>query len=515
MHNVLIFEALYFLVAAWLAVYGLNALYLALLRKYHQPASGDDTMTASDDWPPVTVQLPVYNERYVIERLLIAVSELDYPRDRLEIQVLDDSDDITSEIIAGFVRDQQAGGLNIHHIQRPERTGFKGGALAHGFHISLGEYIAIFDADFIPAPDTLKRILPHFQDDVQIGCHQARWGHLNPDTSWLTRSQAAGIDGHFLVQQETRSKERLFLNFNGTAGIWRRACIEDSGGWQGDTLTEDLDLSFRAQLRGWRILYLPNIIVPGELPATINAFKRQQFRWAKGSIQTARKLLLPLWRSRQPLRIKLTSTIHLTNYLVHPLILLNLLLTLPILFSQNPLLQLVPLFTIAALGPILMYWIAMEINAKSRTNRFSTLAMLLVMGMGLSLNNTHAVLEALLGIHSSFLRTPKFNIRGGSASLQHQEYRIPVTGMILLEILLALYAIILLVFTLHLGVWRYVFWLPLYIAGFCYIAGLGLYQSIQPRSPQNQKTARIRLPLNRIPSPAPVSENATENIPGD
>lgn len=511
----MILEILYLVVAAWLAIYGINALYLALIRKYHQPASGDETKTSADNWPYVTIQLPIYNERYVIERLLQAAAELDYPRDRLEIQVLDDSDDITSKIIARFVSDQRALGLNIHHIQRPDRSGYKGGALAHGLNLSRGDYIAIFDADFTPAPDTLKQILPHFQGDPLIGCLQARWGHLNPDTSWLTRSQAAGIDGHFLIQQETRSKERLFLNFNGTAGIWRRACIEDAGGWQGDTLTEDLDLSYRAQLRGWRILYLPNINVPGELPALITAFKRQQFRWAKGSIQTALKLMLPLWRSRQPLRIKITSSVHLTNYLVHPLILINLLLTLPILFTHSPLLRLVPLFTIAALGPIFMYWLAMEINGKPHRTRFITLGMLLILGMGLSLNNSRAVLEALFGIRSSFLRTPKFNIHGDSTSLKKVDYQVPINWMTMLEILLALYALIILVLSFYLGAWRFVFWLPLYIAGFSYVAGLGLYQSIQSRSSQYQKSSVGMSFQKQVYSSSQVPENPAESMPGD
>lgn len=503
------------MIAVWLAVYGFNALYLALIRVYHQPASHPKTPPDINQWPSVTVQLPVYNERYVIGRLLNAVVELDYPPDCVEIQVLDDSDDITSGIIAAFVHQKRLAGVNIHHIQRHTRIGYKGGALSHGMTIARGDYIAIFDADFIPAPDTLKKIIPHFYGEPSIGCIQARWGHVNPATSLLTRSQAAGIDGHFLVQQETRSREHLFLNFNGTAGVWRRACIQNAGGWQGDTLTEDLDLSYRAQLRGWRILYLPDITIPGELPVLITAFKRQQFRWAKGSIQTARKLLIHLWRSRQPLRIKLTSTIHLTNYMVHPLILLNLVLTLPVLLSRSPMLDLMPLFSIAALGPILMYWIAMGNSGKSRAARLPTLVMLLVTGMGLSLNNTLAVLEALLGIRSSFLRTPKFNIHGSNPSFLRKEYQVPVDRMTLIEILLAFYALIVLVFAFHLDAWRFIFWLPVYIASFGYVAGLGLYQSIQSHSFQNTKFARSMSFLNPVSSPSQVPENPAERLPGD
>ena len=476
-------EILYLVVAAWLAVYGFNALYLTIIRRLRYKPAPEIRQDAGQDWPAVTVQLPIYNERYVAKRLIRAVAALDYPADRLQIQVLDDSDDITTEIIARLAARLEACGTDIQHIRRPDRTGYKGGALQYGLQHARGEFIAIFDADFLPEADTLKRILPHFSNEPQVGCIQARWGHINPDSSWLTRSQAAGIDGHFLVQQETRSAERLFLNFNGTAGVWRRECIEEAGGWQGDTLTEDFDLSYRAQLLGWRISYLPHVCVPGELPVHINAFKRQQFRWAKGSIQTALKLLPDLWRSHQPLHIKVTSTIHLTNYMVHPLILLNLLLTLPIVLSQSPLLHIVPVFTLAAVGPIFMYWFSMGAQGRSRSGRTAQLGMLLITGMGLSLNNARAVLEAILGINTSFLRTPKFDVHGDGDTIAKKDYRLPLDSLVILEILLAIYSFTLLIFVINMGVWRLILWLPLYIGGFSYVAGLGLYQSRQSHSP--------------------------------
>jgi len=257
-------------------------------------------------------------ELHTVERLLNAAAGLDYPRDRLEIQVLDDSIDATRRVAALTVARLQRQGIDVVHITRPDRAGFKAGALATGLAEAKGELIAIFDADFLPPPDFLRRVVPHFADPT-VGCIQTRWGHLNRDYSPFTQVQALGVDGHFVVEQTARSRAGLFINFNGTAGVWRRACIEDAGGWQGDTLTEDLDLSYRAQLRGWRMGYLPDVVVPAELPAQISAFKRQQARWAQGSIQTALKLLGPLLRSAQPWSVKLEGVVHLTSYLVHPM----------------------------------------------------------------------------------------------------------------------------------------------------------------------------------------------------
>lgn len=471
-----ILEIIYVISAALLAVYGYNSLILAWIRaRRYQPVPIKD-VGVGYEWPLVTIQLPVYNERYVAERLINTVGKLDYPSHRLHIQVLDDSTDITAEIVAEAVTVQQSRGLDIVHIRRPERVGFKGGALEFGLNSAKGDYVAIFDADFLPPPSFLKELVPYFDDDPHIGCLQARWGHLNPDSSWLTRAQANGIDGHFIVEQGVRSNSKVFLNFNGTAGIWHRACIQDAGGWHHDTLTEDLDLSYRAQLRGWKIRFIPHVIAPAELPVHINALKRQQFRWAKGSIQTARKLLGQLWRSNNPLLIKLEGTIHLTNYIVHPLILLNLALTLPLVSSQSPILWITPLFTVAALGPLLMYWVAMGYEGKNRIERISNLAMLVVMGMGLSLNNTRAVAEALLGNQSSFLRTPKFNLLGRKQSVQRSEYTLPIDPNAWIEALIAFYALGLLFYVITNGVWSLVGWILLYASGYGYIASLNFRQ---------------------------------------
>ncbi len=472
-------EILYTFTVVLLAVYGFNALALSII---HQRRGGPDLFDppATDfAWPQVTVQLPVFNERYVVNRLIEAVPNLDYPHNKLQIQVLDDSTDDTTRIVDQAILSPREAGVEVQIIRRADRKGFKGGALQNGLNTARGEFIAVFDADFIPPTDFLRRTIPHFTISPRLGCLQARWGHVNWKTSWLTRAQSVGIDGHFLVEQDTRSKTPFFLNFNGTAGVWRRACISAAGGWHSDTLTEDLDLSYRAQLGGWEIRYLPGLVVPGELPAQINAFKRQQFRWAKGSIQTAKKLLGDLWRSSFPLLVKVEGTLHLTNYLVHPLILLNLLLTLPVLFTDSSFLKIAPFFTIAAIGPPLMYWLAMRERGKTLRERISHLLMLVVLGMGLSLNNARAVAEALVGIRSSFLRTPKFNVSAEGHLPEHPTptYLISRGASLWLELMLAVYAFGLLVYTFKTGAWGLVFWLTIYTAGFRYVAGLGLVQA--------------------------------------
>ena len=500
----ILLEILYALVVILLAVYGFNTLLLTWLSARNRRKLPGSLHMQPGQWPYVTVQLPVYNERFVAKRLIDAVARLDYPLDRLEIQVLDDSDDNTRQIIAEAVAGFQSHGLDITHIRRENRSGFKSGALEYGMRRARGEFIVIFDADFIPAPDYLKSCLPHLLGDAAIGCVQARWGHINRDTSWLTRAQGTGIDGHFQIEQAARSSQRYFLNFNGTAGIWRRTCIEDAGGWQHDTLTEDLDLSYRAQVKGWRILYLPHVTVPAELPVHINAFKRQQFRWAKGSIQTARKLLPELWRSRQPFHIKLEGTIHLTHYFVHLLILLNLLLTLPVLYVNSRFFWAVHIFTTAAVGPLLMYWISMRRGGQSARSSFKYLVVLLFMGMGLSVNNTRAVIEAGLGVKTSFLRTPKFNITGAQKNQEGRDYLLPRDANTWLEFFFALYAVFLLGYVVSTGAFGLALWLVLYTGGFTYILYLSMTQTSQASS--NPGGFSLRNPLKRMSSPGIKSQ---------
>ena len=484
-----ILEFLYLINIALLAVYGINALILAGLRRWRHNTIPILDPTPDNDWPQVTVQLPIYNERYVVERLIESVAVLDYPRNRLQIQVLDDSTDITQDIVSQLVAIQQIKGVNIEHIQRNNRRGYKGGALAHGMQTAKGNFIAIFDADFMPTPDFLKRTIPYFDEDANTGCVQTRWGHLNRDNSLLTRTQANGIDGHFIIEQETKSDVGLFLNFNGTAGIWRRKCIEDAGGWHHDTLTEDLDLSYRAQLRGWKIRYLPHITTPAELPEHISAFKSQQFRWAKGSIQTAKKLLGELWQSSQPLVVKIEGTIHLTHYAVHPLMLINLLLILPLLLTKNHLLNIYPIFTLAAIGPLFMYLTAIRERNLPFVKRLFNLLMLVLLGMGLFFNNSRAVGEALLGIQSPFKRTPKYDLRSKQNAEKYLDYLLPKEAGVWVELFMGIYAYGLLFIALSQGNWGLVFWLSLISSGYTYITIISFKQSIEEKQAKPSSSA--------------------------
>ncbi|MBI3733999.1 MAG: glycosyltransferase, partial [Chloroflexi bacterium] len=430
-------EWLYLICLCLLAVYGANSAVLTLIYwfKPRQPAPGEPLASLSlrptlgegsgvrepAAWPTVTVQLPVYNERYVVERLLDAVGALDYPADRLQIQVLDDSTDETCAIIDRVTARLRARGKEVAVIRRARKTGFKGGALAAGTAEARGEFIAIFDADFLPPPGFLKQTIPHLSG-ARVGCVQTRWGHVNADYSLLTRLQAAGIDGHFMVEQEARNRMGWFIGFNGSAGVWRKACIESAGGWQTDTLTEDLDLSYRAQLAGWTFKFLTDVVAPAEVPAQMDAYRRQQFRWAKGSVQTARKLLPALWRAPLAPAVKLQGTLHLTGYLMHLLMVVAFVLTVPVSLVQSPVLALLPTLALTMVGPFGLYGTAVWRRSRSVLNLLGTLAMLVVLGTGMSINNARAAVEALLGINSAFRRTPKFDLRSRADQWRASRY---------------------------------------------------------------------------------------------
>ncbi len=421
---------IYFICAVLLMVYGVNSHVMTCLfkRRFPQCARNDRELIAAfyngavpdgdlDRWagklPVVTTQLPIFNELNVAERLVDAVCAFRYPDGRHEIQVLDDSTDETRAIVAARVRAWRQKGVDIHHITRPDRQGFKAGALRYGLARARGRYLAIFDADFVPPPDFLLRAIPFFLQQPNIGFVQARWGHLNSSASLVTRLQAIGINGHFMVEQAARNTNNLFMNFNGTAGIFDRQAILEAGNWHDDTLTEDMDLSYRIQLKGWRCRYLIDLEAPAEIPADINAFKSQQFRWAKGSIQTAMKLGFRVMRSPAGWFAKLQAFMHLTHYLIHPLMLFLALMALPILASDYPALpaMLMLLFglllCLSCTGPSRLYFTAERALNRSPVKLLALLPLMICFGCGLAVNNTRAVIEAVFRRRSAFIRTPK------------------------------------------------------------------------------------------------------------
>ena len=471
----------YLLIVFLLSLYGLHSLVnasLYLISKIRAPRRKKIHLLTK--FPKVTIQLPIFNEKYTIERLLAAVTRLRYRSNRLQIQVLDDSTDDTAILTKNLVERYKSQGVNIDLVYRVDRQGYKAGALANGFNTASGELIAIFDADFVPSPDWLMKTVPLFQNQ-KLGCLQTRWGHTNRKYNSLTRVEAMAIDGHFIVEQTVRSRNDFFLNFNGTAGLWRRSCIEDAGGWQWDTLTEDLDLSYRAQMRGWKIDYLPDIVVPAELPAHVEAFKNQQFRWAKGSFQVFRKILPRLFeRSKLPWYVRLLALLHLTGYGVHPLMLGILLLTLPVGLFAPQAFHLFPISMIAGFGPPLVFLAAKATHSPSFLERITLLPLLTITGFGLCLNTTLAVLGGLFGKGGVFLRTPKLNLHNKARKRRKSidsTYFVPVNPLIWIEFILGFYALITaIVLAPRIG-WGVVPWMIVYMLGFFYIGGLSLIQS--------------------------------------
>jgi cellulose synthase/poly-beta-1,6-N-acetylglucosamine synthase-like glycosyltransferase len=422
--------ALYTLSMLFILAFSLGQLHLTwLYRKSRKNKTvRNDEYSPDVLWPNVTIQLPVYNEKYVIERLIDAVTLFDYPKNLLHIQVLDDSNDETVEIIAGKVAEKKSEGYDIEQIRRPVRQGFKAGALQYGLKQTNNEFLAIFDADFIPEKDFLKRTLPWFSDQ-NIGMVQTRWGHLNKNFSLLTRLQAFGLDGHFSVEQSARNHAGSFINFNGTAGIWRKACIESAGGWQSDTLTEDLDLSYRAQMKGWKFKYLEKVESPAELPIAMSALKSQQFRWTKGGAETARKMLPQVFRTKMNFMHKIHAILHLSNSTSFLFLLLASVLSVPMLLIKqlepalNLYFQFSSLFILGFLAMTYFYWTSTRSKEVKSGKVFAKYFPLYVtFSMGMALHNSVAVLEGLLGMKSAFIRTPKFNVVGSGAVLKSNIY---------------------------------------------------------------------------------------------
>jgi cellulose synthase/poly-beta-1,6-N-acetylglucosamine synthase-like glycosyltransferase len=479
---------IYFGAALGLVCYGLNCYVLLFLfwrgrsRAAVRLKNYPSLDTAQIPLPVVTTQVAIYNEINVAERVIRATCAMAYPRGRHEIQILDDSSDETRAVVDRVVAEVRKAGHDIKVLRRNHRRGYKAGALAAGLAVARGKLVAVFDADFVPAPDFLLRSAPFFMHEPRLGLVQARWGHLNRGGSLLTRAQAIGIDGHFMVEQGARSWNHLYMNFNGTAGLWRRSAIEAGGGWQWDTLTEDMDLSYRVQFAGWTTLYLPDLVVPAEIPDTIGAFKNQQFRWAKGSTQTAIKLLPTLWRQPVSGFKKLQAFFHMTHYFVHPLMLTLALLALPVLLTLR--LDLSPLLFIlltvalgiSILGPNALYFTSQVVAYERWWPRILWMPCLVMVGVGLAVSNTRAVLEALLGVPSGFVRTPK----RGERELKH--YGLAFSPLALMEIFLGLWCAA--AFGIYLAAGKYLVgpFLAIYTAGYLFVGLLTLIESGRPLS---------------------------------
>jgi cellulose synthase/poly-beta-1,6-N-acetylglucosamine synthase-like glycosyltransferase len=472
---------LYFFVLSILAIYGWHRYYLVYLyMKYRDRVPAP--VPPPDELPAVTVQLPIFNEMYVADRLIDAVCALDYPRDRLEIQVLDDSTDETRRIAELAVQRQAARGFDIRYLPRRDRRGFKAGALEGGLKEARGAFVAIFDADFIPPRDFLQRAVPHFLQDPAIGMVQARWGHINQGYSLLTRIQSILLDGHFLLEHGGRNRAGCFFNFNGTAGVWRREAIDTAGGWQHDTLTEDLDLSYRAQLAGWRFLFLPELVAPAEVPVEMNAFKSQQHRWAKGSIQTCFKVLPRVLASRLPLRIKVEAFFHLTanfNYLLMSVLSILMFPAMWVRYSMGwyeMLLIDVPLFFAATMSIANFYTVCQRELYRDWVARLKYLPFLMAIGIGLCVNNSRAVLEALLGRASDFNRTPKYGIESAGDEWIGKKYHQSMAVQPVIELGLGFYFTATVFYALANQIYGTLPFLMLFQVGFLYTGLLSLVQ---------------------------------------
>jgi cellulose synthase/poly-beta-1,6-N-acetylglucosamine synthase-like glycosyltransferase len=476
----------YFIVLFILAAYGMHR-YKLLYDYYVYRKNIPSTPPAVLHWPKVTIQLPIFNERYVIERLVDAVSQFDYPRELMDIQVLDDSTDETCEVARACVDRHAAQGLPIVYIHRTNREGYKAGALENGLKTARGEFVAIFDADFIPPADFLRRTIPHFLNPdggEKIGMVQTRWTYLNGDYSLLTRVETILLDGHFVIEHGGRSRRGTFFNFNGTAGVWRRTAIDSAGGWQHDTLTEDTDLSYRAQLKGWKFLYLPEIECPSELPVDMNGFKAQQARWAKGLMQTAKKILPKVFRSDVPWHVKSEAFFHLTANISYPLMVLLSTMLLPAMivrFYQGWFQMLVidlPLF-LASTCSISSFYLAAqkELRPKTWRNTFLYLPFVMATGIGLSVRNAQAVLEAIFGKQSEFARTPKFRIEGKSGTFAAKKYKNKSGWMPYFEIALGLYFALAIVYSISNENYATVPFLLLFVWGYLYTGFMSLSQS--------------------------------------
>jgi cellulose synthase/poly-beta-1,6-N-acetylglucosamine synthase-like glycosyltransferase len=475
---------LYFAILGALAVYGGYRVKQVIdFWRYRKFVPQPQGSFSEDQLPVITVQLPLFNEMYVVERLVKAIAEVDYPRERLQIQVLDDSTDETVKLAEATVDKYRHQGFDIEYVHRSDRTGFKAGALENGMKSAKGELLAIFDADFVPKPDCLRKLVNYFTDPM-VGCAQMRWSHINGDYNLLTRLQTIMLDGHFVVEQTTRNRTGGFFNFNGTAGIWRRKAIAASGGWQHDTLTEDTDLSFRAQLMGWKFVYLLDEEAPAEIPVEINAFKAQQRRWAKGVMQVGLKLYPRIWRARLPLRVRLEMFFRLTGNISYPLMIVASFLQFPLLLVRynQPFYHLMildlPLLFFSSVSVFLFYGTAVWYLDKKRTPRLLHLPLVMGLGIGLAFSNARAVLEALLGIKSDFVRTPKYQVeKNQDETWKRKKYKRKRGLLPLLELSFSFYFLLAILYAAHMRMWGTVPFLLLFFFGFGYMGVMSFVQS--------------------------------------
>jgi cellulose synthase/poly-beta-1,6-N-acetylglucosamine synthase-like glycosyltransferase len=472
----------YFVVLILLASYGVHRYVLVYLYYKHKKNRTTDPPSYFSDLPRVTIQLPIFNEHFVVERLLEAVCRMKYPADKLDIQVLDDSTDETQAVARGLVEHYAARGCPITYHHRTNRRGYKAGALAEGMKTAKGEFIAIFDADFVPPEDFLMRTIHHFTGE-KIGMVQTRWTHINRNYSFLTEVEAILLDGHFVLEHSGRARSGVFFNFNGTAGVWRRCAIEEAGGWQHDTLTEDTDLSYRAQLKGWKFIYLQDVECPAELPVEMTAFKTQQARWAKGLIQTGKKVLPRVLKSEQPFRVKLEAWYHLTANLSYPLMIVLSVLLLPamiIRFYQGWFQMLyidLPLFMASTFSISSFYLVSQrELFPRSWPRALLYLPFLMALGIGLTITNTIAVLEALVGKQTAFARTPKYHVESKKDKVRASKYRRRLGWVPWLELLIGSYFALTVYYALDNENYITVPFLILFVVGYWYTGLMSLLQ---------------------------------------
>ena len=427
--------------------HGFNMIYyyFKTFKKRKENLSPEDLILT--EYPMVTIQLPLYNERYVITRLIDAALRIEYPKDRVEFQILDDSTDDTTEIIEKHIQQYIEQGYDIQHIHRTNRKGFKAGALKVGLETAKGEFVAIFDADFIPRKKFLIRTIPYFFREEKLGLVQTRWEHINREYSLMTKTEAIALDGHFVIEQAVRNRAGFFINFNGTGGVWRKECIFDAGNWEADTLTEDLDLSYRAQMKGWKFKYLINFTSPAELPSEINSLKSQQFRWTKGAIETSKKIFPKVIKSKMPLKLKAQSFIHLCSNLAYPFILLAAILNLPVMLvkesgNYDDVFRFMSIFIFAFVSSFIFYLYSQKDVYPDWQKRIIYFPVFMAGSMGFSVNNTKAVFEGIINKKSEFVRTPKFKIVHGKDSWHDKKYLTKkITIATFIEAFLSLYCL--------------------------------------------------------------------------